>query len=88
MIKGHRREKSAESYLFKRSHHVEREPKSFRIAGEIFGLERPKTMRGNRLILDFAEKDNYGPDQDWNSRDYIVTDNTRGPEYYRSYRSA
>ena len=88
MIKGHRKEKSTESHLFRRSHHVDREPRRFRIAGEIFGLERPKTMRGSQLLLDFAQNDNYGPDQDWNSQDYIVNDSTRGPDYYRSYRSA
>lgn len=75
----------ADSRLFKRSHHVEREPKRFRLAGEIFGIDkknREERISGKVKGLGFADRDKYGPDEKWDTKDPIK--HTLSPTYYKN----
>jgi hypothetical protein len=76
-------EKRAESYGRRRHHHVDRDPAFYRFAGEIFGVElRDKARRQERetkqklqstrgVGLGFGEKDQFGPDDSWDTKDPI-----------------
>jgi hypothetical protein len=85
-------EKRAESFGQRRQHHVDREPRSHRFAGEIFGVEpRDRARRQEKesrtrlqsvrpVGIGFGEKDSYGPDDSWDTKDpirYIPS-----PSYY------
>lgn len=90
-------ERRAESYGRRRERHADREPRFHRIAGEIFGVElRQKERQQEKQIrsrlqavrpvgLGFGEKDNYGPDDSWDTKDPII--NTPSPGYYSSQRT-
>lgn len=86
MIRSHSKERRVDSNIYRRSEHVDKENKRYRIAGEIFGVEKPKRLQGNRLLVGFANKDNYGPDNNWNSVETI--DSTLSPTYYKNYKNA
>lgn len=87
-------EKRAESYGRRRQHHVDREPSFHRFAGELFGVElrdkeRSKErqikqrLQANRPVgIGFGEKDNYGPDDSWDTKDAIKY--RPSPSYYNS----
>jgi hypothetical protein len=76
-------EKRAESYGRRRQHHVDRDPSFHRFAGELFGIElrdknrqqeikarqRLQSMRG--VGLGFGERDQFGPDDSWDTKDPI-----------------
>lgn len=76
-------EKRAESFGRRRAHHVDRDPRSHRFAGELFGLElkdkvrrqekdsRTKLQSVRPVGIGFGEKDNYGPDESWDTKDPI-----------------
>lgn len=88
MLGEHAHEKHAESYAYRRSHHVEREPKRHRIAGEIFGItkkNKPDQISPEPRGLGFANNDNFGPDDSWDTKDPLTS--TPAPKYYKSYRS-
>ncbi len=79
-------ERRADSKAFRRSHHVEKETKSMRFAGELFGIEKKnKEVRpsGNPRGLGFADKDKFGPDDNWDTKDPL--NSTHDPTYYRKY---
>jgi hypothetical protein len=85
-------EKRAESFGKRREHHVDREPRSHRFAGELFGLElkdrerrqekqsRSRLQSSRPVGIGFGEKDNYGPDDSWDTKDPIK--GTPVPSYY------
>lgn len=90
-------EKRAESFGRRRQHHVDRDPKFHRFAGELFGLElkdrtrqQEKNLR-NRLQsvrpvgVGFGEKDKYGPDDSWDTKDPIK--HTPSPNYYSNQKT-
>lgn len=76
-------EKRAESFGRRREHHVDRESRLHRFAGELFNLElKEKTREQERTIksrlqatrpvgVGFGERDNYGPDSSWDTKDPI-----------------
>lgn len=90
-------EKRADSYGYRRERSVDREPKRFRFAGELFGTEKSDKQRQIKqevrqrlqsvrpVGLNFGEKDNYGPDESWDTKDPIKY--TPSPSYYRDHRS-
>jgi hypothetical protein len=90
-------EKRAEAYGRRRQHHVDREPRSHRFAGELFGLELKERARGQEkearvrlqsvrpVGVGFGEKDNYGPDESWDTKDPIKQ--TPVPSYYSAPKS-
>lgn len=85
-------ERRAESFGQRRLSHVDRDPRFHRFAGELFGIDIKDRMRnqakstksrlqGSRPVgVGFGEKDNYGPDDSWDTKDPIR--NTPSPEYY------
>lgn len=90
-------EKRAESFGRRRQHHVDRESRAHRFAGELFGIElKERTKRQEResrsrlqssrpVGIGFGEKDNYGPDNSWDTKDPIK--DTPVPSYYNAPRS-
>lgn len=90
-------EKRAESFGRRRYHHVEREPRLHRFAGELFGLElkdrarrqdkstKSRLQSSRPVGVGFGEKDNYGPDDSWDTKDPII--NTPSPKYYKTQRT-
>jgi hypothetical protein len=97
MLRKHGGEKKADSRLFRRSHHVDKEPKSHRFAGELFGLdlkektinkakERARNTQSVRPVgVGFGTKDKYGPDESWDSRETIEYKPV--PDYYMSQKT-
>lgn len=87
-------EKRAESFGRRRAHHVDKEPSFHRFAGELFGValrdkvreqesESRKRLQASRPVgLGFGEKDNYGPDDTWDTKDPIT--HTPSPSYYKN----
>ena len=85
-------EKRAESFGRRRERHVERDPKRHKFAGELFGLElrdrarkqekdtRSRLQATRPVGIGFGEKDNYGPDDTWDTKDPIK--HTPSPGYY------
>jgi hypothetical protein len=94
MLRKHGGEKRAESSLFRRSHHVDKETKSHRFAGELFGLDlkekkqgviKERARRSQRtkpVGVGFGTRDKYGPDESWDSKDPI--EHKPVPDYYTS----
>ena len=90
-------ERRAESYINRRGNRPGRQPHSFRFAGEIFNVEARekarkvetetrKRLQAERVVgIGFGEKDNYGPDNSWESRDVLKY--TPDPAYYKDHRS-
>lgn len=90
-------EKRAESFGGRRQHHVDREPQGHRFAGELFGLElKERTRRQEKesrsrlqavrpVGIGFGEKDKYGPDESWDTKDPIKY--TPAPSYYSDQRN-
>ena len=90
-------ERKAESRIFRRSEHVDKTHKSFRLAGEIFGTDRVEKSRksldesrrrlqASRPVgVGFGTEDKYGPDENWDTKDPI--EHTPAPGYYKSYKS-
>ncbi len=86
MLGDTRQQKRADSAAYRRSHHVDRSPKRFRLAGEVFGIEEknnPDRPSGKFREVGFADKDKYGPDNDWKTREVI--NSTLGPVDYSDY---
>lgn len=91
-------ERRAESFGQRRSSHVDREPKRFRLAGELFGVDVKNKARAQKeksrqrlqsvraVGVGFGERDNYGPDNSWDTKDPIKY--TPSPDYYSARRSA
>lgn len=90
-------ERRAESYMNRRGNREGRQPRSFRFAGELFNIEaRDKERRfaqesrqrlqSERVVgVGFGERDNYGPDNSWETRDAISY--TPDPAYYRDHKN-
>jgi hypothetical protein len=90
-------EKRAEAFGRRRQHHVDREPSFHRFAGELFGLElkdrarrqeekaRTRLQSVRAVGVGFGEKDNYGPDESWDTKDPIKY--TPAPSYYSAQKS-
>lgn len=90
-------EKRAESFGRRRQHHVDREPAFHRFAGELFGLElKDRTRQQEKetqsrlqsvrpVGIGFGERDNYGPDDSWDTKDPIK--HTPVPSYYNTQKS-
>ena len=90
-------ERRAESFGRRKERHVEREPKFHRFAGEIFGLEvkdrarqqeeraRTRLQAVRPVGVGFGEKDNYGPDESWDTKDPIKY--TPAPSYYSAQKN-
>jgi hypothetical protein len=76
-------EKRIEAFGRRRQHHVDQEPKTHRFAGELFGLElkdrarqqkkdaRSRLQATRPVGIGFGEKDNYGPDESWDTKDLL-----------------
>lgn len=71
-------EKRVNSYGYRREFHVEKMPKFFRFAGELFGLDDKKlknkinSLAGSRPVgLGFGEDDMFGPDESWKTKNII-----------------
>jgi hypothetical protein len=91
-------ERKAESRIFRRSEHVDKAPKLFRLAGEIFGTDRieksrksldesRRRLQASRPVgIGFGTEDKYGPDENWDTKDPI--EYTPAPSYYKSYKSS
>lgn len=89
-------ERRVDSYGFRRERSVDREPKRFRYAGELFGVEKKdkerqvaqevrRRLQSVRPVgLNFGEKDNYGPDESWDTQDPII--DRPSPGYYKDHR--
>lgn len=90
-------ERRAESFGQRRHHHVDRDPKFHRFAGDLLGVElREKTrqqdkrqrvkLQGSRPVgVGFGEKDNFGPDDSWDTKDPI--EYTPSPSYYKTQKT-
>jgi len=90
-------ERRAASFVERRYHSPDREPRSHRLAGEIFNVSLKDRIRQNQQEarrslqrerptgLGFGLDDNYGPDDSWDTQDPIKQ--TPAPGYYRSYRN-
>lgn len=90
-------EKRAESFGRRREHHVDRESHFHRFAGELFGLELKERSRQQEkesrsrlqavrpVGVGFGEKDNYGPDESWDTVDPIKY--TPAPGYYSAQKT-
>ena len=90
-------ERRAESHVERRLHHVDRNPRSFRFAGELFNTaqkdknrenireERERMQRKRPVGIGFGEKDNYGPDDSWDTAEELKYKPV--PEYYTKQRS-
>jgi hypothetical protein len=90
-------EKRAESFGRRREHHVDREPRSHRFAGELFGLElkdrarrvekdvRTRLQSVRPVGIGFGERDKYGPDESWDTKDPIK--HTPAPSYYSAQKT-
>lgn len=90
-------EKRVESLGRRRQHHVDRESRAHRFAGELFGLElkersrrqekesRSRLQSSRPVGLGFGERDSYGPDESWDTKDPIK--DTPVPSYYSAQRS-
>ena len=81
----------------RRGDRTPREARSFRMAGEIFNTgERDKVrqnirearqkLQAERVVgVGFGEKDSYGPDNSWETKDVITY--TPDPAYYKDHKS-
>jgi len=90
-------ERRADSYMSRRRTRGDREAKSFRFAGELFNIEAREKVRSTerdsrqrlqaeRVVgIGFGEKDNYGPDNSWDTPDPIRY--TPDPAYYKGHKS-
>ena len=90
-------ERRAESFMNRRGSRVGREARSFRLAGELFNIEAREKVRSTerdsrqrlqaeRVVgIGFGEKDNYGPDNSWDTPDPIRY--TPDPAYYKGHKS-
>lgn len=90
-------ERRAESFMNRRGSRFKREPHSFRFAGELFNVEARERARSieresrqrlqaERVVgVGFGERDNYGPDNTWDTKDPIKY--TPDPAYYKDHRS-
>jgi len=86
-------ERRAESHQERRYRHADKSTKTFRFAGELFNTELKDKLRGLKnqerqrlqavrpVGLGFGERDNYGPDDSWDTKDPIK--HTPVPNYYR-----
>jgi hypothetical protein len=73
-------ERKANRYTYRKDSHVDKNP-SFRLAGRIFQEsdvrtekrkeERSSLQRSRPVGYGFANKDEYGPDNDWDSKDSL-----------------
>lgn len=91
-------ERRAESFGSRRFSHLEKTTRGFRFAGELFQTAeadrgRRQEREGRRKLsttepvgVGFGERDNYGPDESWDTKDPITY--TPVPQYYTSYRSS
>jgi hypothetical protein len=90
-------ERKAESRIFRRSEHVDKAHKSFRLAGDIFRTDRVEKSRKSSdesrrrlqavrpVGVGFGTEDRYGPDENWDTKDPI--EHTPAPGYYKSYKN-
>ena len=90
-------ERRAESFINRRGNRPGREPHSFRFAGDIFNVEAREKKRNieqearrklqaERVVgIGFGEKDNYGPDNSWDTPDTLRY--TPDPAYYKGHKS-
>ena len=90
-------ERRAESFINRRGRQSGRQPHSFRFAGELFNIEAREKARNieresrqrlqaERVVgVGFGEKDNYGPDNSWETQDALKY--TPDPAYYRDHKS-
>lgn len=90
-------ERRVESFVKRRGKGPGREPHSFRFAGELFNTaakdkvriadkESRQRLQSERVVgIGFGEKDNYGPDNTWDTPDALTY--TPDPAYYRDHKS-
>ncbi len=90
-------ERRVESFGRRRQYHVDKETRSHRFAGELFNLalkeqERQHEQRSRARLqsvrpvgIGFGEKDKYGPDDSWDTKDAIKY--TPVPSYYNDHKS-
>lgn len=90
-------ERRAESFINRRGTRPRREPRSFRLAGELFNIEAREKVRNveqesrrrlqaERVVgIGFGEKDNYGPDNSWDTPDALKY--TPDPAYYKDHKT-
>ena len=91
-------ERRADSFGARRFSHLEKTTRGFRFAGELFETQRREHERSIQrearrklstqepIGVGFGERDNYGPDESWDTKDPITY--TPVPKYYTSYRSS
>ena len=89
-------EKRVDSYGYRRERSVDKQPRFFRLAGEIFNTEKKERSRATAqesrrrlqsvrpVGLNFGEKDSYGPDNSWDTKDPITY--TPYPSYYKGQK--
>lgn len=90
-------ERRLESFEKRRYYHVEKEPHLHRFAGELFGLglkdrarkqeksARSRLQASRPVGLGFGERDSYGPDENWDTRDTI--EYRPAPSYYSNQQN-
>jgi hypothetical protein len=90
-------ERRVESYMNRRGTRTRREARSFRMAGELFNVEAREKARNveqesrrrlqaERVVgVGFGEKDNYGPDNSWDTPDVLRY--TPDPAYYKGHKT-
>jgi len=90
-------ERRAESFIKRRGKSPGRQPRSFRLAGDIFNVDAREKVRqveresrqrlqAERVVgVGFGEKDNYGPDNSWETQDSLRY--TPDPAYYKDHKS-
>ena len=86
-IKRSAAEKKIDRYGYRREYHTEKTSRSFRFAGELFGIDEKKlkdrsaSLQKSRPVgIGFGERDMYGPDESWETKSVLTY--TPSPEYY------
>ena len=77
-------ESRADSFGSRRSEHVTREPRLTRFAGQLFNIDKKQERKytGQPRGLNFGNRDSFGPDDSWETRDPLTY--TPVPTYYTS----
>lgn len=90
-------ERRAESFVERRYNSPNREPRSHRMAGELFNVGSRERVRRSQVEarqslqrerptgVGFGLDDKYGPDDSWDTQDPIKY--TPVPGYYKGYKS-
>jgi hypothetical protein len=80
-------ERRADSFGSRRESHVDKEPRFLRFAGQLFNLKprREPTYTGKPSGLNFGNRDSFGPDDSWATKEPITYKPV--PDYYTSHET-